>query len=129
MDTPRGARLVLKAQQEVRVIEKLAIQNLERHQPVSHSNLLSEENRTHAALSQAADNAITARKSSGKLGICLDERGSKARAVEQTECGLVRISLLACGAGFHERQLNCGMERILTEVLLNREPGKASYPV
>ena len=49
-DAPRGTRLVLKAQQEIGVVEKLAVQNLERHGAIAHPNLLGEENRAHAAL-------------------------------------------------------------------------------
>ena len=50
MNAARGSRLILKAQQEVGVIQKLAVQNLERHRAVAHRDLLGEEDRTHAAL-------------------------------------------------------------------------------
>ena len=50
VNATRGTRLILKAQQEVGVIEKFAVQDLERHGAISHPNLLGEENRTHAAL-------------------------------------------------------------------------------
>jgi hypothetical protein len=62
VNAPGRTRLILKAQQEVGVIEKFAVQNLERHRTIPHPNLLSEENRTHAALTQAADKTKTARK-------------------------------------------------------------------
>ena len=43
MNATRGTRLVLKAQQEIGVIEKFAVQDLERHGAISHPNLLGEE--------------------------------------------------------------------------------------
>jgi len=42
MNATRGTRLILKAQQEVGVIEKFAVQHFERHGAVSHPNLLGE---------------------------------------------------------------------------------------
>ena len=90
MDAPRGTRLVLKAQQEVGVIEKLAVQNLERHGAVSHPDLLGEENRTHAACAQAADNAKTAGESSGKLRLGFRGLGGEGSAVARTEHKIIR---------------------------------------
>jgi len=60
MNAPCGPRLVLKPQQEVGIIEKLAVQDLESHVAISHSNLLREENRTHAPFAQAAQDAKVA---------------------------------------------------------------------
>jgi hypothetical protein len=63
MNAARGARLILKAHQEVGVIEKFAIEDLERDGAITHPNLFSEKDRTHAALAQAADDAKTAGES------------------------------------------------------------------
>ena len=104
MNAPRGTRLVLKAQQELGVIEKLAVQDLERHGAISHPNLLGEEDRTHAARAQAADNAKTAGESGGKLRFGFRGLGGKASAVARTELNIVGVGLLASGADLHERQ-------------------------
>jgi hypothetical protein len=117
MNATRGTRLILKAQQEVGVIEKFAVQDLERHRAVSHSNLLGEKDRTHAALAQAADKAKPARESSGKLRFGLRGLGGEVSAVSWTEGKIVRVGTLASGASLHERQGNFPAARILTEVL------------
>ncbi len=77
VDAPRGTRLVLKAQQELGIIEKFAVQDLERHGAIAHPNLLGEENRAHAALTQAADKAKTAGESGGKLRLGFRGVGGK----------------------------------------------------
>ena len=68
MNAPRGSRFILKAQQEVGVIQQLAVQDLERHRTVAHRDLLGEEDRTHAARSQLADQPETARKTRSEIG-------------------------------------------------------------
>jgi hypothetical protein len=55
MNAPRGSRLILKAQQEVGVIQQLAAQDFERHGTVAHRDLLGEKDRTHAALTKSAN--------------------------------------------------------------------------
>ncbi len=100
MNATRGTRLVLKAQQEVRVIEKFAVQYLERHRAISHPNLLGEENRAHAAFAQTTDNAKTAGQPRGKLRLGLRGLGGEGSAVAWTEGKIVRVSLLASGAIF-----------------------------
>ena len=52
MNTARGSRLILKTQQEFGIIQQLAAQDFERHQTVAHRDLLGEEDRPHAALTQ-----------------------------------------------------------------------------
>ena len=104
MNAARGTRLILKAQQEVGVIEKLAVQDLERHGAVSHPNLLGEEDRAHAPFAQAADKAKTAGESGGKLRFGLRGLGGEVSAIARTEGKIVRVSLLASGTGLHERQ-------------------------
>jgi hypothetical protein len=54
MNAPRGSRFILETQQEVGVIQQLAVQDFDRHRTVAHRNLLGEEDRTHAACAQAA---------------------------------------------------------------------------
>ena len=71
MNAPRGSRLILKAQQEVGVIQQLAVQDLERHRAVAHRDLLGEEDRTHAACTQSADQPETARKTRSEMGVDL----------------------------------------------------------
>jgi hypothetical protein len=75
MNATRGTRFILKTQQEVGVVEKFAIQNLERYGTISHPNLLGEENRTHAAFAQAADEPESARKTRSELGVNLRHSG------------------------------------------------------
>jgi hypothetical protein len=104
VDAPRGTRLILKAQQEVRVIEKLAAQDFERHGAVANRDLLGEEDRTHAARAQAADNAKSAGQLTGKLRLGLRGLSGKASPVAGTELNVVGVSMLASGAGLHERQ-------------------------
>jgi hypothetical protein len=96
--------VLLKAQQKFRVIKKFAVQNLERHGAITYTDLLGEEDRAHAARAQAADNAKTSRKPGGKLRFSFRDLGGKARAVTGTEGKIVRISVLASRADFHERQ-------------------------
>jgi hypothetical protein len=62
MNTPRGSRFILKTLEEVGVIQQLAAQDLERHRTVAHRDLLGEEDRTHAARSELADQPETARE-------------------------------------------------------------------
>ena len=62
MHAARGRRFVLKAPQEVRIIQKLAVQNFERHRAVAHRDLLGEIDGTHAARPQLADQPEAARK-------------------------------------------------------------------
>ena len=74
-NAPRGSRFILKAQQEVGVIEKFAVQDLERHRAIAHPDLLGEEDRAHAALTQLTDQPETARKAGSKMGVDLRHRG------------------------------------------------------
>ena len=53
---------------------------------------------------QAADKAKTAGKSSGKLRLGFRGLERQASAVARTEGEIIRVSLLASGAGFHERR-------------------------
>ena len=102
MNAPRGSRFILKAQQEVGVIQQLAAQDFERHRTVAHRDLLGEEDRTHAARAQAADNAKTAGQSSGKLRFGLRGLGGELSAVARTELNIIGVGLLASGADLHE---------------------------
>jgi hypothetical protein len=103
MNATRGTRLILKAQQEIGVIEKSAIQNLARHGAVSHPNLLSQENRTHPARAQAADNAKTTGQSAGKLHLGWRGQSGKQSAVARTELNIIGVGLLAGVADLHGR--------------------------
>jgi hypothetical protein len=70
MNPPRGSRFILKAQQELGVIKQFAAQDpLQRRRTVTHSDLLGEEDRTHAALTQAANEPEAARKTRSELGV------------------------------------------------------------
>jgi hypothetical protein len=100
-NAPRGTRLILKAQQEVGVIQQLAAEDLERYRAVADRDLLGEENRTHAARAQAADNAKTAGESSGKLRFGFRGFHGEASAVARTEIRVVRVRSLAFGADAH----------------------------
>ena len=104
MNAARGARFVLEAHQEVGVIKKFTVEDLERHGAVSHSKLLGEEDRPHAFLAQAANNAKTAGEHSGKLGLSLSCQGCQVSAVTRAEREIIRVSLLASGAARHERR-------------------------
>ncbi len=84
MNQPRGTRLVLEAEQELRVVEQFAVKNLERHGAIAHPHLLGEENRAHAALTEAADNAIAAGEASGNLRLGFRSLGGKRGAVART---------------------------------------------
>jgi hypothetical protein len=121
MNATRGTRLILKAEQELRVIEQLAVQDLKRHGAISHPNLLGEKDRTHGPFAQAADKAETAGQSSGKLRLGFRGLRGKASAVVWTEREIVRVSTLASGAGFHGRLYDSPAGRILTEVSPKRE--------
>ena len=59
---------------------------------------------THAARAQAADKPETAGQPSGKLRFGFRGLSGEGSAVSWTEGEIVRISLLACGAGLHERR-------------------------
>ena len=122
MDAPRGPRLILEAHQKIGIVEKLAVENLNRHQAVSHSKLLGQKNRAHSPFAQAPEDAKVARNSGGKLCVdCCDRRG-EARAILQTKSRVVGKRLLAYGTGFHGRQVITGMGRILAEVPPRWEP-------
>jgi hypothetical protein len=101
VDATRRTRLVLKAQQEVGVVEEFAVQDLERHGAVAHSNLLGEEDRPHAPLAQAADKAKTAGQPGGKLRFGLRGLGGKASAIVRTELDIIGVSLLTSVANLH----------------------------
>jgi len=77
------------------VVEKLAVQDLERHGAISHPDLLGEEDRTHAARAQAADKAKTAGQSGGKLRLGCRGLGGERSAVAGTELNVVE------GTAFH----------------------------
>ena len=104
MNAPRGSRLILKAQQEVGVIQKFAVQDLERHGAIAHPNLLGEENRAHAAcprrrtMRNRRDSPAASCASSSAMV------GNEASTVARTERKIVRVGVLACGADFHGRQ-------------------------
>jgi hypothetical protein len=104
MNAPRGSRFTLKAQQEVGVIEKFAIQNLERYRAVANRDLLGEEDRTHGARAQAANNAKPAGELTGKLSFGFRGLGGEVSAVARTELNIIGVGLLASGADLHERQ-------------------------
>jgi hypothetical protein len=61
MNAGRGSRFILKAQQEVGVIQQLAAQHFERHRTVAERDLLGEVDGTHTAFAQAADQPETTR--------------------------------------------------------------------
>jgi hypothetical protein len=103
MNATRGTRFILKTLQEVRVIEKFAVQDLERHGAITHPNLLGEENRAHAPFAQTADKAKPAGQSGGKLGLGLRGWGGKASAVVRTELDIIGVGLLTSVANLHER--------------------------
>ena len=104
MNATRGTRLILKAQQEVGVIEKFAVQDLERHGAVSHPKLLGEKDRAHAPFAQTAHKAITAGQSSGKLRLGFRGLGGKVSAILRTELDIIGIRLLTSVANLHERE-------------------------
>jgi hypothetical protein len=57
----------------------LAVQDpLQRHRTVAHRNLLGEEDRTHAALTQAADQPEAARKTRSEMGVNLTHSGKSS---------------------------------------------------
>ena len=66
---------MLKTQQEVGVIEEFAVQDLERNWAITHPNLLSQEDCTHATLAQAADNVKAAGQPGCKLRFGLSGLG------------------------------------------------------
>jgi hypothetical protein len=104
MNAARGSRFILKAQQELGVIQQLAVQDFERHRTVADRDLLGEEDRTHAARAQAADKAKTAAESGSKLRFGFRGLSGKASAVARTELNIIGVGLLASGADLHERQ-------------------------
>ena len=75
MNAARGSRFILKAQQEVGVIQQLAAQDFERHRAVAHRDLLGEVDCTHAARAQLADQPETARKARSEMGVDLSHSG------------------------------------------------------
>jgi hypothetical protein len=75
MNAPRGSRFILKTQQEVGVIQQLAVQDFERHRTIANRDLLGEEYRTHGARAQAANQPETARKTRGEMGVDLSHSG------------------------------------------------------
>ena len=75
MNAARGSRFILKSQQEARVIQQLSAQDFERHRAVAHRDLLGEEDGSHAARSQLADQPKTVRKTRGEMGIDLSHSG------------------------------------------------------
>ena len=104
MNAPRGRCFILKTQQELGVIEKLAVQDFERYRTVANRDLLGEEDRTHAARAEPADDAKTAGELTGKLRLGLRGWGGKPSAVVRTELNIIGVGLLASGAGLHGRQ-------------------------
>jgi hypothetical protein len=56
----------------------LAAQDLERHRTVAHRDLLGEEDRTHAALTQLADQPETARKTGSESDVNLSHSGKSS---------------------------------------------------
>jgi hypothetical protein len=116
-DAPSGTRFILEAQQEIGVIEEFAIENFERHRAVPHPNLLGEKDRAHAPCAQAANKAETAGQPSGKLRLGFRGLGGELSAVSWTVGEIVRVSILASGAGFHERKRIPPAGRILTDAL------------
>jgi hypothetical protein len=52
--------------------------NLDGHRTVAHRDLLGEEDRTHAARSQWADEPETARKTRSKMGVDLSHSGKSS---------------------------------------------------
>jgi hypothetical protein len=104
VDAPRGSGFILKAQQELGVIQQLAAQDFERHRTVAHRDLLGKEDRTHAALTQAADNAKSAGELTGKLRFGFRGLGGERSAVARTELNIIGVGLLASVADLHERQ-------------------------
>ncbi len=75
MNAARGSRFILKTQQEFGIIQQLAAQDFERHRTVAHRDLLGEEDRTHAALTQRTDQPETARKTGSEMGVDLRHSG------------------------------------------------------
>jgi len=59
-------------------------QKINHHGAVSHPNLLGEEDRLHAALAPAADNAKAAGESGGKLRFGFRNLGGEVSAVSWT---------------------------------------------
>ena len=97
MNAPRGSRFILKTQQEVGVIQQLAVQDFERYQTVADRDLLGEEHRTHGARSQLADKPETARKTRNEMGVDLSHSGKfSARYCSDAD----RASLHACSRGY-----------------------------
>jgi hypothetical protein len=75
MNAPRRSRFILKALEEVGVIQQLAAQDLERHRTVAHRDLLGEEDRTHPTRAQLPDQPETARKTGSEMGVDLCHSG------------------------------------------------------
>jgi hypothetical protein len=103
MNAARGSRFILKAQQELGVIQQLAVQDFERYRTVANRDLLGEEDRTHGARAQAADDAKTAGELAGKLRFGFRGLSGKVSAVAETELNIIRVGLLASVANLHER--------------------------
>ena len=129
MNAPRGSRFILKAQQEVGVIQQLAAQDFERHRTVAHRDLLGEEDRTHAARAQSADQPETARKTRSELGVDLSHSGkSSARLVAAMYGAERRSEFDLRNAGdrppaFFRRGGPCGRPRATTRVAPTRLTG------
>jgi len=104
MNAPRGSRFILKAQQEVGVIQQLAVQDFERYRTVADRGLLGEEDRTHRARAQTADNAKSTGQPRGKLRFGFRGLSGEVSAVARAELDIVGVGLLASGADLHERQ-------------------------
>jgi hypothetical protein len=102
MNAPRGSRFILKAQQELGVIQHFAVQDFERHRTVADRDLLGEEDRPHAA--RAADNAKSAGELTGKLRFGFRGLSGEVSAVARTELNIIGVGLLASVADLHERQ-------------------------
>ena len=84
MNAPRGSRFILKTQQELGVIQQLAVQDLERQapggcrgerrSPLGRTPFGPTQDRAHGARAQSADNAKTAGEPGGEIGVDLDSR-------------------------------------------------------
>ena len=99
---PRDGRLGLKTHQELRVVEQMLEQDLERHGAVAHGDLLGEKNLAHSAFTQFANQTITGSKARRQIGIAGLHHAHQPRAISRAEVRVVIVGPLALRAGAHQ---------------------------
>jgi hypothetical protein len=86
VDAAGGSCFVLEAPQEVRIVEPLAEQNLQRHETIADGDLLGEIACPHAARAQLADDpAILLKTNTLSIQFCdIDEKGPHRKVLESS---------------------------------------------